>query len=177
MNESSKHIEEGLLAVADSIDKLATVVISNRKPEPDIDSPLRVTVAHVAPANGWRVLIGEVAGTEVVYSQLAMLSWVVKINHALGSDDILQVPLVWDAERQSGVELDVYLGGRRSISPGITSRILTPGQEALGAAETADFKAEIWDAYRRERRTINDATGALNRRIVPSQSRGTEVSH
>jgi len=176
MIESPNHIEDGLLAVADSIDKLAQAVFSNRKPESDVNSPLRVTVAHVAPANGWRVLAGEVAGTEIVYSQLPMLSWIVKINHALGSDDIVQVPLVWDAERQSGVELAIYLESRRCISPGISSRILAPGQESLAAADTADFEAEIRATYQSERRAANAEIEALNKRIFPAKSHRMKAS-
>lgn len=163
------------LAIADSLDKLSATLAAMRPPELTADSPLRFTVNNVASAAGWCVLIGELVGNEIIYSHLPLMAWITKTVHAIGGDDVYQVPLVWDAERQHGVELTVYLERRRCESPGITSRIMAPGQETLSANETAAFEAEIRATFREERQEMNDAIEAVNRRIHTPRPRSSQT--
>lgn len=178
MTEPNNDQSDALLAIADSLDKLTATIAGMRPTEPTADSPLRITVNNVAPAAGWRVLIGELVGNEIVFSHLPLMAWVTKTVRALGGDDIYISPVVWDAEHQHGVELAVYLEARRCESPGITSRLLAPNQEYLTADETAAFEREIRVTFRDERIESNKLIEARNARIhAPLPRRSNELSN
>jgi hypothetical protein len=162
VSESTEQANE-TLAVADSIDRLtdqlSSAIYAMKPPELTAESPLRCTVADVSSASGWRALVGELVDGQIVYSQLPLMSWITKVVHAVSCDDVVLTPLVWDRDRQQGVELSVYLEMQRCTSPGICSRILAPGQESLSAPEVSDFEREIRETFRIESRGRIAAVG------------------
>lgn len=132
---AAEQIDDGLLAVADGLNKLAAALSTSRTPEPAAHEK----VVSVLPSAGWRALIGHAAGGKIEYALIPVIAWATTVQNIRDRAAIAQCPVVFDSETARGITLEEFL----FTTPGAVARILDPGQEGLTASAAEEFEAEI----------------------------------